>query len=86
MARVHRIGQTKTVHLYRMVSHGTVEERIVQRAEKKLYLDKMVNQGSTAQAQEADELSSSEMLSMLKFGAQVTVLMVLTCPNAAVVG
>mgnify|MGYP002044602217 CR=1 FL=1 len=38
MARVHRIGQTKVVHLYRLVSSGTVEERIVQRAEKKLYL------------------------------------------------
>jgi SWI/SNF-related matrix-associated actin-dependent regulator of chromatin subfamily A member 5 len=31
MARVHRIGQTKTVHVYRLVSRGTMEERIVQR-------------------------------------------------------
>ena len=30
MARVHRIGQTKVVHLYRLVSRGTVEERIVE--------------------------------------------------------
>ena len=29
MARVHRIGQTKTVHVYRLVSSGTMEERIV---------------------------------------------------------
>ena len=29
--------------MLRLVSTGTVEERIVQRAEKKLYLDKMVN-------------------------------------------
>lgn len=43
MARVHRIGQKKVVHVYRLVSAGTVEERIVQRAEKKLYLDQMVN-------------------------------------------
>lgn len=28
MARVHRIGQTKTVHVYRLVSGGTVEERV----------------------------------------------------------
>ena len=28
MARVHRIGQTKTVHVYRLVSSGTVEERV----------------------------------------------------------
>merc|ERR1719272_1000128 len=33
MARVHRIGQTKVVHVYRLVSSGTMEERIVQRAQ-----------------------------------------------------
>jgi hypothetical protein len=39
MARVHRIGQTKPVHVYRLVTAGTVEERIQQRATSKLYLD-----------------------------------------------
>ena len=34
MGRVHRIGQTKKVHIYRLVSCGTVEERMIQRAEK----------------------------------------------------
>ena len=29
MARVHRIGQKKTVHVYRFVSKGTMEERMV---------------------------------------------------------
>ena len=48
MARVHRIGQKKVVHVYRLVSAGTVEERIVQRAEKKLYLDQMVNRDGIA--------------------------------------
>jgi SWI/SNF-related matrix-associated actin-dependent regulator of chromatin subfamily A member 5 len=42
MARVHRIGQTKVVHVYRLVAQGTVDERVVQRAEKKLYLSSMV--------------------------------------------
>jgi SWI/SNF-related matrix-associated actin-dependent regulator of chromatin subfamily A member 5 len=49
MARVHRIGQTKPVHVYRLVTSGTVEERMLQRADNKLYLDQMVNRGSTAQ-------------------------------------
>ena len=40
---MHRIGQTKVVHVYRLVTAGTVEERMVQRAEKKLYLDQVVN-------------------------------------------
>ncbi|MDC0526267.1 hypothetical protein OAO87_04615 [bacterium] len=78
MARVHRIGQSKVVHIYRLVTAGTVEERIVQRAEKKLYLDQVVNRGVQAAAAAAaaepsgapEEVSSSDMLSMLKFGAQ----------------
>eukprot|EP00959_Pyramimonas_sp_CCMP1952_P165391 3457422-Pyramimonas_sp.AAC.1 len=41
MARVHRLGQTKPVHIYRLVTKGTVEERMLQRAEKKLYLDQV---------------------------------------------
>jgi len=76
MARVHRIGQKKVVHLYRLVSSGTVEERIVQRAQKKLYLDRMVNQESASSAMESagraaadEELDASEMMSMLRFGA-----------------
>lgn len=33
--RAHRIGQTKTVSVYRLVTKGTVEERIVKRAKQK---------------------------------------------------
>ena len=44
-ARVHRLGQTKPVHVYRLCTGGTIEERIQSRAEKKLYLDQMVNRG-----------------------------------------
>lgn len=39
--RAHRIGQTKPVHVYRLVTQGTVEERIVQRAQKKLFMDQV---------------------------------------------
>ena len=65
------------VHIYRLVSNGTVEERIVQRAQKKLYLDSMVNRGSTAKAEEIDNyieeneeegVDPSNLLSALKFG------------------
>ena len=69
MARVHRIGQEKKVHVYRMVTRGTVEERIIQRAEKKLYLDQMVNRGSTAQAERMEALGTDAILKMLRFGA-----------------
>jgi hypothetical protein len=50
MARVHRIGQTKTVHVYRLVTTGSVDECIVQRAQRKLFLDTMVNRGATGAA------------------------------------
>lgn len=68
MARVHRIGQTKLVHVYRLVSTGTVEERIVKRAEKKLFLDTMVNRGGTNWSGRHDKMSNSELLSSLTFG------------------
>ncbi|GIL69869.1 hypothetical protein Vretifemale_646 [Volvox reticuliferus] len=69
MARVHRIGQTRPVHIYRLVTGGTVEDRIQRRAEAKLYLDQMVNRGSTSSAEQLEGLTTSEMLSMLRFGA-----------------
>ncbi len=68
MARVHRIGQTKKVHVYRLVTEGTVEERIVQRAQKKLYLDQMVNRDSVAQ-DDAEKMDTATLLATLKFGA-----------------
>ena len=46
-----------------------MEDRIQRRAEAKLYLDQMVNRGSTAQAGEMEGLSRNELMNMLKFGA-----------------
>ena len=42
--RAHRIGQTKTVRIFRFIMENTVEERIVERAEMKLRLDQVVIQ------------------------------------------
>mmetsp|Transcript_21374 Transcript_21374/g.24450 ORF Transcript_21374/g.24450 Transcript_21374/m.24450 type:complete len:1128 (+) Transcript_21374:158-3541(+) len=76
MARVHRIGQKKTVHVYRLVTSGTVEERMLERAEKKLLLE-MVNQdsneGSTAAAEPdavARGMSTGELWEDIKFGCE----------------
>jgi len=72
MARVHRIGQKKTVHVYRLVSGGTIEERMIERAQKKLFLDKMVNSGAVDDDDSNDQkgggLSASELISSIKFG------------------
>ena len=68
MARVHRIGQTKVVHVYRLVTRGTIEERIVERAENKLYLDQMVNSKELGDMA-ADQETFQETLDALSFGA-----------------
>ena len=60
------------MHVYRLVTSGTVEERIQLRAEKKLYLDTMVKSGGADNGGEdagLETLSKGEMLAMLKFGA-----------------
>lgn len=68
MARVHRIGQKKEVHIYRLVTAGTVEERMTQRAEKKLFLEQMVSRGSTKAAEQSDNLDRNDLYAMLRFG------------------
>ncbi|KAJ1430441.1 SNF2 family N-terminal domain-containing protein [Ochromonadaceae sp. CCMP2298] len=40
--RAHRIGQTREVHIYRLVSESTVEENILQKAKQKRHLDFLV--------------------------------------------
>lgn len=44
-ARAHRIGQTKVVQIYRLVTKDTIEERILERAKTKMVLDTLVVQG-----------------------------------------
>lgn len=39
MARAHRIGQTKPVSVYRLVSKDTIEEEVIERARNKLLLE-----------------------------------------------
>jgi DNA helicase INO80 len=45
MDRAHRLGQTRQVTVYRMVSRGTIEERILQRAIQKDEIQKVVIAG-----------------------------------------
>uniref|UniRef100_A0A7S1BKC7 Uncharacterized protein n=1 Tax=Corethron hystrix TaxID=216773 RepID=A0A7S1BKC7_9STRA len=71
MARVHRIGQKNTVHVYRLVAGGSVEERIVDRAQKKLFLDKMVNTSSSTRSDNDETgMSVGDIFADLKFGSQ----------------
>lgn len=75
MARVHRIGQKNTVHVYLLVTAGTVEERMIERAEKKLLLEMVNRESNTADMEsdidaEARGLSAGELWEDIKFGCE----------------
>eukprot|EP01116_Phalansterium_solitarium_P005922 TRINITY_DN181_c1_g1_i1.p1 TRINITY_DN181_c1_g1~~TRINITY_DN181_c1_g1_i1.p1 ORF type:complete len:1111 (+),score=402.66 TRINITY_DN181_c1_g1_i1:110-3442(+) len=66
--RAHRIGQTRPVTVFRLVTQGAIEEKVVERAEAKLHLDALViQQGRLVEQNKA--LTHDEMLQMIHFGA-----------------
>ncbi|XP_011480396.1 chromodomain-helicase-DNA-binding protein 1 [Oryzias latipes] len=79
-ARAHRIGQKRQVNIYRLVTRGSVEEDIIERAKKKMVLDHLVIQrmdttGKTVLNTGAAPSSSApfnkeELSAILKFGAE----------------
>lgn len=70
MDRAHRIGQKKQVHVFRLVTENTVDEKIVERAEVKLHLDKMIIQQGKLSDKASTNPNKAEMQSILRFGAK----------------
>ena len=67
-ARCHRIGQTKDVRIYRLVTSRSFEQEMFDRASKKLGLEQAVL-GTFEKEKEDDKPSQQEMEELLKRGA-----------------
>ncbi len=73
-ARCHRIGQDKSVKIYRLITRNTYEREMFDRASLKLGLDKAVLQSMNTQqgsksVDRANQLSKKEIEDLLKKGA-----------------
>ncbi|TMW51170.1 hypothetical protein DOY81_003786, partial [Sarcophaga bullata] len=65
----HRIGQNNEVRVFRFITENTVEEKIIERAEVKLRLDKLVIQQGGLASNMGNQLNKAEMLNIIRFGA-----------------
>uniref|UniRef100_A0AC34QYD0 Helicase C-terminal domain-containing protein n=1 Tax=Panagrolaimus sp. JU765 TaxID=591449 RepID=A0AC34QYD0_9BILA len=72
-ARCHRIGQTKMVKVYRLITSNTYEREMFDRASLKLGLDKAVLQSMAPKEQNAP-LTKKEVEDLLKKGAYGAVM------------
>ena len=70
MDRAHRIGQTKQVVVFRLVTEQAIEEKVLERAAQKLRLDQLVIQQGRAQQAAKAAASKDELLSMIQHGAE----------------
>lgn len=60
--RCHRIGQTRDVHIYRLVSEYTIESNILRKAQQKQMLDNVVIQEGEFTTDYFNKLSVKDML------------------------
>ncbi|KAF9415434.1 putative DNA helicase ino80, partial [Podila epigama] len=63
MDRAHRLGQTRQVTVYRLITKGTIEERILQRAKQKDEIQKVVISGG--EFKQSVEFKPREIVSLL---------------------
>eukprot|EP00871_Galdieria_phlegrea_P000345 jgi/Galph1/1310/GphlegSOOS_G5961.1 len=71
-SRAHRIGQTKEVKVFRLLSKNTVEEDILERAKRKRVLEHLVISGVEGDASNNARVTfkKEELSAILRFGAE----------------
>ncbi|CAN1238804.1 ISWI chromatin-remodeling complex ATPase CHR17 [Linum grandiflorum] len=69
--RAHRIGQKKEVQVFRFCTEYTIEEKVIERAYKKLALDALVIQQGRLAEQKGGTVNKDELLQMVRFGAEM---------------
>ncbi|KAI8942287.1 hypothetical protein NX059_000366 [Plenodomus lindquistii] len=85
-ARAHRIGQTKPVTIYKLCTQGTVEEQMMGRIRKKLYLSAKITEsmqsihakqdstknsrGRPSMNEDMPQMDTSQLMTLVRRGAQ----------------
>ena len=68
MDRAHRIGQKKEVQVFRFCTESSIEEKVIEKAYKKLKLDALVIQQGRLQNKKG--MSKDDLLDMVRNGAE----------------
>ncbi|PCH42878.1 hypothetical protein WOLCODRAFT_90021 [Wolfiporia cocos MD-104 SS10] len=70
IARAHRIGQTKIVKVYRLICRGSVEDQMLDRIRRKLFLSvKVMGSDNPSSDDQNSALQTSELLDILRKGS-----------------
>jgi SWI/SNF-related matrix-associated actin-dependent regulator of chromatin subfamily A member 5 len=70
MDRAHRIGQKKEVQVFRFCTESSIEEKVIEKAYKKLRLDALVIQQGRL-TENTKTVNKEELLSMVRYGAEM---------------
>ncbi|XVF89383.1 hypothetical protein PTKIN_Ptkin19aG0125900 [Pterospermum kingtungense] len=65
MARAHRLGQTNKVMIYRLITRGSIEERMMQMTKKKMVLEHLVVGRLKAQ-----NINQEELDDIIRYGSE----------------
>ncbi|EIE25592.1 hypothetical protein COCSUDRAFT_46779 [Coccomyxa subellipsoidea C-169] len=70
MDRAHRIGQKKEVQVFRFCVENSIEEKVIEKAYKKLRLDALVIQQGRL-TENTKTVNKDDLLSMVRYGAEM---------------